>query len=98
MFVQGYGSRSWSDGLCCPVREVVSSTFCFAKRWSQKAPTIQASVPPRTGPLTSPRRAVAARIVDTYRTHPADTCRLVRSVLRIARLVYPEPRSEGHVG
>ena len=26
----------------CSVREAVPSTFCFAKRWSQKAPTIQA--------------------------------------------------------
>ena len=41
--------------------------------------------PHHTGRHTS-RSAAATRIVDTYRTHPADTSRLVRSVLRIARL------------
>ena len=75
-----------SGELCCSGREHVPSTFCFAKRWSQKAPTIQANDPPRTSSRTSPRWAVAARIVDTYRTHPADTLRLLFFVVRIERL------------
>ena len=53
---------------------------------SRPGQAYQATVPPRTGPHTCPRRAVAARIVDTYRTHPADTSRRVCSVVRIERL------------
>ena len=49
--------------------EKVLSTFCFAKRWSQKATTAKATARLAQGPQHGPPEpGVAALAVDTHRT------------------------------
>jgi len=48
---------------------VAFSTFCFAKRWSQKATTAKANARLAQGPQHGqPEPGVAALAVDTHRT------------------------------
>ncbi len=65
---------------------------------SRPGQAYQAPVPPHLCPHTSPRWAVAARIVDTYRTHPADTSGRVCAVLREKRLQLARASILGHAG